>query len=351
MSLFSDIVNSIGGDKSPAPPKLPARPLSVNGVRPVSDVSKIGSRLGVPAVPSPLNGVKRKAEDGSPKLPEKLIKPNPISTTTNRVTHRPAAPPLNAPKPANEKSEKSSFAPRPKLEATADIPARVGTASITPPTTVPKGPAKGSYAELMARAKQAQTEKAQQSQVGMIKHQPTHRERVSKVAERRRQEEEKAKASKEKIGSSRPIPGGKQQVKSRSVSPTKRTDQPRVPKAPRPPLHAPPSSSYKGTMGITSGRTAKPPPKRRRYDEYLGTDEEDVSDDMGGYGEDEEDDYGSDGSSDMEAGLDDLDAEEQRALKAAKEEDARELALENQLKREKEEKRKRLMALADKRRK
>jgi hypothetical protein len=171
------------------------------------------------------------------------------------------------------------------------------------------------------------------------------------MAERRRQEEEKAKATKEKSGGMRPAPGGKQQVKSRSVSPAKRTDQPRVPKAPRPPLHAPPSSSYKGTMGITSGRAAKPPPKQKRYDEYLGTDEDDVSDDMGGYGEDEEDDYASDVSSDMEAGLDDLDAEEQRALKAAKEEDARELALENQLKREKEEKRKRLMALADKRRK
>ncbi|EXJ57164.1 hypothetical protein A1O7_07510 [Cladophialophora yegresii CBS 114405] len=350
MSLFSDIVNSIGGDKSPAPPRLPARPLSANGVRPASDVSKPASRLGVPAVPSPLNGVKRKAEDGPPKLPEKLIKPNPNSTTTNRITHRPAAPPLNAPKAANEKSEKNLAAPRPKLNTTTDLPARAAVVSTASPTTAAKGPAKGSYAELMARAKQAQTEKAQQSQVGMIKHQPTHRERVSKAMERRRQEEEKAKASKEKPRGTRPAPG-KQQVKSRSVSPAKRTDQPRVPKAPRPPLHAPPSSSYKGTMGITSGRTAKPPPKRRKYDEYLGTDEEDESDDMGGYGEGEEDDYGSDASSDMEAGLDDLDAEEQRALKAAKEEDARELALENQLKREKEEKRKRLMALADKRRK
>jgi hypothetical protein len=105
-------------------------------------------------------------------------------------------------------------------------------------------------------------------------------------------------------------------------------------------------------MGLSSGRTTKPPLKRKRQDEYLGTDEEDVSDDMDGYGEGEEDGYGSDASSDMEAGLDDMDAEEQRALRAAKDEDARELALETRLKREKEQKRKQaLQALADKRKK
>ena len=171
------------------------------------------------------------------------------------------------------------------------------------------------------------------------------------MAERKRQEEGKAKAAKEKSSSIRPAPGGKQHVKSRSVSPSKKTDQPKVPKAARPPLHAPPSSSYKGTMGLSASRPAKPLPKRKKYDEYLGTDEEDVSDDMDGYGEDEEDDHGSEASSDMEAGLDDMDAEEQRALRAAKEEDARELALENRLKREKEERRRALQSLAEKRRK
>jgi hypothetical protein len=203
----------------------------------------------------------------------------------------------------------------------------------------------------MARAKQAQTEKAQQSQVGTIKHQPTHKEKISKVAERRRQEEVKAKAAKEKSNNARPAPGARPQIKSRSVSPAKKTDQPKVPKAPRPPLHAPQSSSYKGTMGLSVGRATKPLPKRKKYDEYLGTDEEDVSDDMDGYGEDEEDDYGSDASSDMEAGLDDMDAEEQRALRYAKEEDAREQALENRLKREKEERKMALQALSDKRKK
>ena len=295
-----------------------------------------------------LNGMKRKAEDSSPKQPEKLVKPNPTSASTNRVPHRPAAPPLNAPKPSNEKI---LSVPRPKLDVTAGgVPTRPGSAPTTPTTSTPKAPPKGSYADLMARAKQAQTEKAQTSQVGMIKHQPTQREKVSKVAERRRQEDEKAKAAKGKSAAGLPAPGGKPEFKSRSVSPAKKTDQPKVPKAPRPPLHAPPSSSYKGTLGKVSSRAAKPPPKRSaRYDDYLGTDEEDASDDAGGYGADEVDDCGSEASSDMEAGAFDLDEEENKALKYAKEEDAREAALENQLKREKEERRKRLMGLANKR--
>lgn len=345
MSLFSDIVNSIGSEKSPAPPKPPARPLSANALRSALDVSKPGLRPSVPAAPSPLNGTKRKAEDTSSHPPEKLIKPNPTPATNNKVTHRPAAPPLNAPKPTN----KHLTVPKPKLDATSIPPPKPNSAPTTPTSATAKVPSKGSYAELMARAKQAQTDKAQQTQVGVIKHQATHREKVSKVAERKRQEEEKAKAGKDKTTNGRPALG-RQQIKSRSSSPAKKTDQAKVPRAPRPPLHAPQTSSYKGTMGTAPGRAGKPPPKaRRKYDEYLGTDEEEDSDDMGGYGEDEEEGYGSDASSDMEAGLDDLDQEEQRALRYAKEEDAREQALENKLKREKDEKRKKLEALAKKR--
>ncbi len=352
MSLFSDILDSIGNDQSPAPPppKPVARPSSANASRPTSNVSKPGFRPGVPVGPSPLNGVKRKAEDGSPNQPEKLARTNSTSTTTNRVTHRPAAPPLNGPRLSNERKLPLS---RPKIDATSAVPPGNGSAPTTPITTAPsKAPAKGSYAELMARAKQAQTDNPQQSQVGMIKHQATQREKVSKVAERKRQEEEKAKAAKEKPSSTRPAPGGKQLVKSRSVSPAKKTDQPRAIKPPRPPLHAPPSSSYKGTMGLSSGRSTKSVPKRRgRHDDYLGTDEEDNSD-LDGHGQDEEDDYGSDASSDMEAGLDDMYAEDQRAARIAKEEDARELALETRLKRDKDQKRRQaLQALADKRKK
>ncbi|EXJ74233.1 uncharacterized protein A1O5_02529 [Cladophialophora psammophila CBS 110553] len=346
MSLFSDIVNSIGSDKSPAPPKPPARPLSANAHRPSLDVSKPGFRPGLPTGPSPLNGTKRKADDSSAKPPEKHIRPNPTpGLTSTIIPRRPVAPPLNAPKPSNEKFLPL---PRPKLDAQVTSP-KPGSAPTTPTTATAKGPARGSYADLMARAKQAQVDRTQQSQVGLIKHQATNREKPSRLAERRRQEEAKSKVVNEKSSGGRLATGGKRQDKSRSVSPAKKTDQPKVPKVARPPLHAPPSSAYKGTMGTASGRS-KPAAKRgSSYNEYLGTDEEDVSDDMDGYGEDEED-YASDVSSDMEAGAFEVDEEEQRALRTAKEEDARELALETQLKREKEERRRKLMNLAGKKR-
>lgn len=192
--------------------------------------------------------------------------------------------------------------------------------------------------------KEKQAQGAPQSQIGLIKHQASNREKISKVAERRRQEEDKAKAGKEK-------PGGRTATgkleKSRSVSPAKKSDPSKMSKPARGPLHAPPS--YKGTMGTASSRTKQQAQrKRRRYDEYLGTDEEEDSE-MDDDGRDEEDDYGSDASSDMEAGAFDIDQEEQKALRQAREDDAAELALENQLKREKEERRKRLMSLASKR--
>lgn len=98
-------------------------------------------------------------------------------------------------------------------------------------------------------------------------------------------------------------------------------------------------------MGTSATKPRLPPSRKQgRYDEYLGTDEEEnseVDDDEGG--------YGSDASSDMEAGAFDIDEEERFATKAARDDDARELAEESRLKREKEERRKRLASLAGRR--
>jgi hypothetical protein len=169
---------------------------------------------------------------------------------------------------------------------------------------------------------------------------------VSKLAERRRGEQEKLKSEKLKPSQNLAL-GDKTKVKKTS-SPIK-SDQPRVPKAPRPPLHAP-ASSYKGTMGTSANRSrdsgAGRATKRSRLNEYMDTDEDEddemEEDDDDGYG------YGSEQSSDMEAGIDDIEREDAMALKAAKEDDARELALEIKLKREKEERRKKLEAMAKK---
>lgn len=103
-----------------------------------------------------------------------------------------------------------------------------------------------------------------------------------------------------------------------------------------------PQSSYK-----SGGLLAPPKPSRRdRYeDEY-----DDEMDDFIDYDEDDEPDrrgggydgYDSDASSDMEAGMSDIDVEERRAEILAREEDRREQALEEKLKREKEERKRRL---------
>ena len=86
------------------------------------------------------------------------------------------------------------------------------------------------------------------------------------------------------------------------------------------------------------------------YNDYLDTDDEDGSDII----EDDEDGDGNDsdseGSSDMEAGVSDLEAEEARALRAAKQDDAKELEQELKRKREKEERKRKLQAMAKKNR-
>ncbi|KAL5395002.1 hypothetical protein PMIN06_009279 [Paraphaeosphaeria minitans] len=82
----------------------------------------------------------------------------------------------------------------------------------------------------------------------------------------------------------------------------------------------------------------KPKPAQDRYAGYANWSDLSEMDD-------EEEDYASDGSSDMEGGIWDVEREEADALKAAKREDAEALAEENALKREKEERRKRLAAM------
>jgi len=100
------------------------------------------------------------------------------------------------------------------------------------------------------------------------------------------------------------------------------------------PSSAPASTSRNGTPAARS----KPKPAQGRLDGYADWSDLDAE-------EDEEDDYASDASSDMEGGMWDVEKEEQMALRAAKQEDAEALAEENRLK---EEKRRKLMALANK---
>lgn len=121
-----------------------------------------------------------------------------------------------------------------------------------------------------------------------------------------------------------------------------------------------PGAAKRGPTG-RSGGPARPgqrdrgllaPPKAARKDRYDDEYDEEL-DDFIDYDDEEAEadpygrpgryvEYDSDASSDMEAGLSDIDSEERRAERVARDEDRREKMLEEKLKREKEERRKRL---------
>jgi hypothetical protein len=313
------MLDSIGSGKAPPPRPQPAKPSNTGVPRTASPAPKPQHpTTGV----SQASTLKRRAEDTA-------------SASTNKTDKPITAPPGTIP------------AKKPTLPAKPVPPVASNLASTTKPATQVRdsnqksttnapafpakpAPAKGSFADLMARA---QAQNAPQT-FGIIKHtKATPKEKLS----RREQERRNAKASArtEKSGSGAIA----KTEKSRSASPTKDAVQSgRITKP------GPPKSTYKGTLGLSTGRSKPRQANKSRFDDYLGTDEEDNS---------EIEDEGEDGyeSSDMEGGFDDLEMEEAQAIRVAKQEDARELAEENRLKAEKEERRRRLAALAKKGRK
>lgn len=176
-------------------------------------------------------------------------------------------------------------------------------------------------------------------QAGMFRHQAVPKERLSKLERKKRameaQKKEKDQARLAKKGA--PIAakgraGGKRPEREEvSYKGTAKQSQP-----PEPP-------AYRGTLGMSAARGAhdrKRYGRRSRPDEYLRTDEEDEGD-YGGY-----DDGWSDVSSDMEAGLNDVEQEEAAALRSARREDEEEQRAEEEAKRAKLERQKKLAALA-----
>lgn len=198
----------------------------------------------------------------------------------------------------------------------------------------------------MAQAKAVQ-QKAP-AQVGMFKHQAVSKEKLSRMERKKRELDSRSKDKTAKITK----PGVAVKGTSRDGSSVKKRE-PDVPsyKGTARPTPSPQVPTYRGTAGIPPRRDAGGASQRRqsstkrssRMNEYLGTDEEDEGDYADGY-----DDYYSDASSDMEAGLDDVEEEEAAALAAARLEDEKEWRAELAAKREKEERRKKLAALASK---
>ncbi|KAI0521359.1 hypothetical protein F5B22DRAFT_596609 [Xylaria bambusicola] len=282
----------------------------------------------------------------------------------------------------------SDVASRPKLNQPVSAAAKVPQSKPSPTTPTPlqssQGPPKkGSFKDIMARAAKAQEV---MGKVGMIQHKPIDKASVKKERETAKPEQKsgagsgaKGKMSTSYTGTGRPsgttnrgnapagaparsvskagaAKDGKTGPKSKSGSAANDVAEKKVKKSatattgyagtarPAPGAATKKGPSSRGDQRPGRGGLLEPPRMGRRskyedeYDEELDDfiDYDDEEDDMGPrYG------YDSEGSSDMEAGMSDIDTEERRAELYAREEDKREQALEEKLKREKEERRRR----------
>jgi hypothetical protein len=196
----------------------------------------------------------------------------------------------------------------------------------------------------MAQAKAAQQNAP--TQIGMFKHQPVPKEKLSRMERKKRMMEAQAKERESKLA--------KKAGAASSVSATKlgsaKLSLKREQEGPTYKGTARPTSTepvYRGTANLPSRNGVRRGQfrsnKRSRMDDYLGTDEEDEGD----YADDYDDYYSE--SSDMEAGIDDVEAEEAAALAAARREDEEDMRAEAAAKKEKMERRKKLAMLASKR--
>ncbi|OTB03036.1 hypothetical protein M426DRAFT_322058 [Hypoxylon sp. CI-4A] len=285
---------------------------------------------------------------------------------------------------AFQSKQLSASAPRPKLNTSslaAGSKVLLTKSSPTTPTSVDpsKAPKKGSYQEIMARAAKAQ---ASMGKVGMIQHKSigsSKKEKEQAVKTGQKPSMVKGKDGKPYTGNGRPstapsregtktgmaarganrngavkdVKGG---IRSRPSSSGGEAAEKKIKKSatattgytgtarPRPGVSSDKASSKKAPSYRVGGLLAPPKPRRRdKYEEEY----DDEMDDFIEYDDEEEPDprghgYDSDGSSDMEAGISDIDNEERKATMAAMEEDRRERELEERHRREKLERKRRL---------
>lgn len=258
--------------------------------------------------------------------------PAPVTTVPYRGTAAPAGARVASPVIKKPISQASTSSAVPKAAAPAPKPA-----ATTPTTSA--APKKG-YLALLQKAKEKDATKpaAPSVQNGPTKI-LTKKERLALKAEASASAKGKkpgvAPPAKPTDAKGAPIPE-KKKVEV-GYQGTARPTKPAAPAGYRGtarPASAPASTSRNGTPAAK----AKPQPAKGRYDGYA---EWSDLDDM-----DDEEDYASDGSSDMEGGMWDVEEEESLALRAAKKEDAEALAEETRLKREKEERKRKLMAMS-----
>ena len=268
------------------------------------------------------------APDGSTDQP-KHARPS-VANATRKGLVKPM------PKPAHSRSLKTSAAPQ----------ATNGSAP---------QPKKGSYREIMARAQAAKA-----SQVHQIKHKPTLK--APKKSHRALEAEKAAQAKKISSKEDRPDmqrktangaikkPGAAEAKRVKQFAPVayqgtmRRTSV--ADAAPKPPLGAPAQKSSSQTSRSFTGLKYKDSVSSKRHNQVCSEGEDEEEDDDN---DEEMDDDMSDGSETMVGGgFDELEAEEESSLRAARKEDAEALKEENEHRRQKLERKRKLQQLAAK---
>ncbi|MCJ1468309.1 hypothetical protein MMC07_006937 [Pseudocyphellaria aurata] len=362
IQFLNAVLSSIGGEgQSPSLPRAQSsRPGSSHSGL-LNDRDCLSARKGLQSSTSDL---KRKAEDVLSRSNDKVAKESKMARPSAGLPTMTSRQGVKVSRPAISTS--SSAIAMPYRGTSKAIPN--STSPLTPVGDTPKAaPKKGSYAEIMARAKTSQTAVPD---IGAIRHKP--KETLSNKKEILLHKKGRLNKSKPGLKDSpgRDVPpDGRQYPGSGPLAKRTKSDN-GVPskKAVAPPTYkgtatAKPQPSYKGTMkpvappnqpGRKNSTLDKGPSRSRsvsmgrpsishnRYGRYLSEDEEDEE-----FDEDEDDgDVGGESSDDMEAGFSDVEEEEQHAIKFAKKEDEEQAKIELQLKREKEERKKRLELMA-----
>ena len=226
-----------------------------------------------------------------------------------------------------------------------------------PPTSDPqKAPKKGSFAEIMARGKAAQSTLGQ---VGKIQHKkieklPSKREREAISAQKGKSIQKGLDPNSKFRGTAQAqIRDGKNGVKASikvgngkaSTEPEKKIKKAATATTGYAGTARPRPGASKSTSRPSAGSSSRDRDKFRykgssRQDRYLSEDEEDEE-------MEEEEDFYSD-ESDMEAAAFEVDEEEEMAARIARKEDAEALAEENRLKKEKLERKRKMEAMAKK---
>ena len=353
--FLNSVISSIGSNNGAfpkPPPSLPQQTAKFDGE--MYDDGHHGSSLTIKAAAP---NQKRKAEEALPRSTEKVLKTTSYRGSSSMLsTHKASQQTLQV-----KKTENAPTNPVIQTLPTRGLnrpPSAATPATIAPKSLPPEGtkvPKKGSYAEIMARAKAAQEAPPA---VGIIKHQAKDKKALSHKKELMLQKKGKlgTSASPGQNGHSRHSSSDLSNTASKKHSKTGSDANKKVPElaykgTAKPIPNSKPQLAYKGTMragtsALVSGQK-KPVPQmsngrqagpRCQYKDYSEEEESEVEEE-GGY---------SDESDDMEAGFDDVEEEETKATKMARKEDEEEARMEAELKRQKEAKKKRLQDLVKK---